>query len=263
MPVWVGTSGWQYRHWRRRFYPPEVPTARWLEYYAERFDTVEVNNAFYRLPEAHTFAEWGRRTPDGFVVAVKASRYLTHVRRLEEPAEPVGRLMERASHLGSKLGPVLLQLPPNLGAQPAALDRTLACFDPGVRVAVEFRHDSWFTEETRDLLSSRRAALCLADSPRRRTPVWRTADWGYLRLHEGRASPHPCYGRRALTTWAGRLAEHWDPAEDVYVYFNNDPQGCALRDAQVFAGAASRAGLAPSSVPASSEVTMASEAGTA
>lgn len=263
MPVWVGTSGWQYNHWRRRFYPPEVGTARWLEYYAERFDTVEVNNAFYRLPEAHTFAEWARRTPAGFVVTVKASRYLTHVRRLKEPAEPVGRLMERASHLGTKLGPVLLQLPPNLAADTGALDETLACFPAGVRVAVEFRHDSWFTDQTRAVLTDRGAALCLADSPRRRTPVWRTTDWGYLRLHEGRATPPPCYGRRALATWAERLAEHWDTTHDVYVYFNNDPQGCALRDAQVFAGLASRAGLAPTSVPASSDVRMASEAATA
>jgi uncharacterized protein YecE (DUF72 family) len=125
VPVLVGTSGWQYAHWRGRFYPEGLGQARWLEHYADRFATVESNNAFYRLPEASTFEAWAARTPPDFVMAVKASRYLTHVRRLREPEEPVHRLLDRARHLGGKLGPVLLQLPPNLQADPEALDRTL------------------------------------------------------------------------------------------------------------------------------------------
>ena len=136
MPVLVGTSGWQYRDWRGRFYPQGLAQARWLEHYAERFATVESNNAFYRLPEPATFAAWAERTPPGFVMAVKASRYLTHIKRLRDPEEPVGRLMERARHLGAKLGPVLLQLPPTLRADPATLDRTLRAFPAGTRVAV-------------------------------------------------------------------------------------------------------------------------------
>lgn len=256
MPVLIGTSGWQYRHWRGRLYPQGLAQARWLEWYAARLATVESNAAFYRLPEAHTFRAWAERTPDDFVMAVKASRYLTHVRRLRDPAEPVARLLERASALGPKLGPVLLQLPPDLRAAPELLAATLAAFPPTVRVAVEPRHDSWWTDELRALLVEHGAALCLADSPHRRTPVWRTADWGYLRLHEGRASPHPCYGRAALATWARRLAELWPPSEGhpVYVYFNNDPEGCAPRDARRFALAAARAGLEPTRVPAAAEV---------
>ena len=257
MPVWIGTSGWQYRDWRGQFYPPTLRQAGWLDHYAERFRVVEVNNAFYRLPEAETFAAWARRTPDDFVVGVKASRYLTHIRRLHEPEEAVARFLERARHLGPKLGPVLVQLPPTLPADHAALAETLACFPGDVRVAVEFRHDSWFTEETQAILRRHDAAFCLADSPKRRTPLWRTASWGYVRLHEGRSSPRPCYGRAALAGWAGRLAELFAAGDDVYAFFNNDPRGCAVRDAQRFGGAVERVGLVPTRVPASREVSVA------
>jgi len=231
-----------------------VPQARWLEHYAERFATVEVNNAFYRLPEATTFEAWAARTPPDFVAAVKVSRYLTHVKRLREPAEPVERFLSRARHLGPKLGPVLLQLPPNLVADGRALEATLDELPPDVRVAVELRHDSWFTEDTRRILVDHGAALCLADSPRRTTPYWRTADWGYVRFHEGRARPHPGYGRQALATWARRLADMWPPSADVYAYFNNDHLACAVSDARVFAMACSRAGLSPTRVPGPADV---------
>ena len=257
MPGWIGTSGWQYRDWRGRFYPDGLRQARWLEHYAGRFRTVEVNNAFYRLPEASTFAAWAQRTPDDFVVAVKASRYLTHIRRLQEPAEPVARLLERARYLGPKLGPVLLQLPPSLAADRKALAATLACFPADVRVAVEFRHDSWFTDDVRAVLEDGDVALCLADSPRRRTPEWRTASWGYVRFHEGMGAPAPCYTRSALGTWAGRLADLFGPADDLYAYFNNDPNGCAVRDAQRFAGEVEKAGLVPTRVPGAREVAVA------
>ena len=250
MALYIGTSGWQYRHWRGTFYPEGLRQAEELEYYSERSQVVEVNNAFYRLPPSSTFEKWAQRTPDDFVVGVKASRYLTHVRRLIEPSEPVGRFVDRIRHLGPKLGPVLLQLPPTLRAEPVRLDETLSLFPHGVRVAVEFRHESWFNDETRDVLGGHGAAFCLAYSPRRRTPVWRTADWAYLRLHEGRASPPPCYGRAALLTWARRLAEMWGPEADAYVFFNNDVRTCAVRDAAVFAGVARSCGLHPTRVPA-------------
>jgi uncharacterized protein YecE (DUF72 family) len=253
VPILVGTSGWQYRHWRGRLYPEALPQRAWLEHYASRFATVESNNAFYRLPEPATFAGWARRTPDDFVMAVKASRFLTHVRRLREPEEPVRRLLDHAGHLGAKLGPVLLQLPPTLRADLEALDRCLACFPPPLRVAVEPRHPSWFGDELRALLTARGAALCLADSAGPLTPLWRTADWTYLRFHRGTATPSPCYGRTALATWAGRVAELWGPAATVYAFFNNDPAGCAVRDARHFALAAARLGLSPTRVPAPTE----------
>jgi uncharacterized protein YecE (DUF72 family) len=248
--VYLGTSGWQYKDWRDRFYPGDVAQKRWLEFYAERFDTVESNNAFYRLPERRTFKDWKERTPDGFVWAVKASRFLTHMKRLNEPAEPVQRFLDRARGLGAKLGPVLLQLPPNFRADLDRLDAALERFPDRVRVAVEPRHDSWFTDECRDLLQRHGAALCLADRGSKPvTPLWRTAGWGYVRFHAGAASPQPCYGRSALRTWAERLADLYTQRTDVFVYFNNDPGGCALQDVRVFAREVERAGLRPTRVP--------------
>lgn len=257
MPVLIGTSGWQYRDWRGSFYPADLPQSRWLEHYAERFQTQEVNNAFYRLPEASTFAAWAARTPPDFVMVVKASRYLTHIKRLKEPEEAVARFVERASHLGAKLGPVLLQLPPRFPANLGRLDRTLSLFPPAWRLAVEFRDQSWFTDDCRRILERRGATFCLADSPRRHTPVWRTTDWGYVRLHEGRATPHPCYGSQALDTWAECIGETWGRDDDVFVFFNNDGRACAVRDARLFALACRRHGLAPSRTPGPRDVEVA------
>jgi uncharacterized protein YecE (DUF72 family) len=250
MPVFIGTSGWQYKDWRERFYPQGVPQRAWLEYYAERFQTVESNNAFYMLPKAETFASWAARTPDDFVMAVKMNRYLTHIKRLKESREPVERFIDHAKNLGPKLGPVLLQLPPNLKADLEHLDETLTNLGTRVRVAVEFRHETWFTADTRALLERHAAALCMADRGSHPiSPFWDTSDWTYLRFHEGLASPSPCYGRTSLRTWAKRLAESWGPEADIWVYFNNDPGGCALRDARVFAREIRRVGLEPTRVP--------------
>ena len=256
MPVKIGTSGWQYRHWMGTFYPAGLAMSRWLGFYAGCFDTVEVDSAFYWLPPADVFARWREETPEGFVMAVKASRYLTHRRRLLEPREPVARLVERASHLGPKLGPVLLQLPPTMRVDTGRLDETLASFPEGLRVAVEARHDSWDCDAVWELLARRGAAWCIADAPWRRSPVVRTADWGYLRFHEGIASPRPCYGRRALAGWASRIAQTWPEGGDVYAYFNNDSCTCAPHDAQRFAAACTREGLRPSRVPGRGAVTL-------
>jgi uncharacterized protein YecE (DUF72 family) len=256
VPLLVGTSGWQYRHWRETFYPPGTAQGRWLEYYAHRFATVESNAAFYRLPEAETFQAWADRTPSDFVMAVKVSRYLTHVRRLRDPTEPVALLVERAGRLGPKLGPALVQLPPSMRADVGRLRATLAAFPADWRVAVEFRHDSWYTDEVRAILEEHAAALCLADRLGVITPLWRTTDWTYLRFHQGRANPQPCYGRQSLAKWAERLAGQWSPAEDIYAYFNNDPRACALRDARVLARLAQSAGLLPTRVPGASEVRL-------
>jgi uncharacterized protein YecE (DUF72 family) len=230
----VGTSGWQYRDWRGPVYPAGVPQRAWLSWYATRFPTVEVNNAFYRLPERATFERWRDSTPPGFTFAVKMSRYLTHIKRLRDPAEPVARFLDRAAGLGGKLGPVLLQLPPNLPASVAALDEVLALFPRDVRVAVEPRHASWWVPAIRAVLERRGAALCWADRRGRPvTPRWRTAGFGYLRMHEGRATPRPRYGPRALRSWRDRIAREFS-GEPVYVYFNNDPGAAAVADAVAF-----------------------------
>ncbi|MGJ5750483.1 uncharacterized protein YecE (DUF72 family) [Streptomyces puniciscabiei] len=255
MTWFVGTSGWQYKDWRDLVYPAGVPARLWLEEYTRLFATVEVNNAFYRLPSRENFEAWRDRVPEDFVVAVKASRYLTHIKRLKDPEEPVDRLMSHAAGLGDRLGPVLLQLPPTLRADPMLLDACLACFPSGTRVAVEPRHDSWWTPEVRDVLSARGAALCWADVLARPvTPLWRTTDWGYVRFHQGRARPWPRYGKRSLETWVDRIATTWEQAADVYAYFNNDPGGAAVRDAVTFGRAAGRAGLTVTRVPEPAEV---------
>ena len=245
MPVLVGTSGWQYRDWRDVLYPAGLAQRNWLEYYASRYATVENNGTFYRLPGGQTFADWRARTPAEFVMAVKASRYLTHVQRL------VIRLNRSAA---------CCVRPPGLvtgwdrccSSCPRISPRTRGCStgacassprfrrpgEPGrrrrgpVRVAVEFRHDSWWTEEIREVLARHHAALCWADRLGRPvSPLWRTADWGYLRLHEGAAQPWPRYGERALTSWVQRIAGTWPDDADVFVFFNNDPGGAAVYDA--------------------------------
>lgn len=253
----VGTSGWQYRDWRPAFYPARLSPGRWLEFYAERFATVESNNAFYRLPRSTVFRAWAERTPDDFVMAVKVSRFLTHIKRLREPAEPVQRFLDRTRQLGGKLGPALLQLPPQLRADTGRLDEALAQFPSDVRVSVEFRHDSWYTAETRRLLERHGAALCLADRRGPVAPLWVTADWTYLRFHEGRASPRPCYGRAALDAWAARLADRAREWREAWVYFNNDPRCCAVANAVQFAACARRRGLAHGRVPARDAVRVA------
>ena len=254
MPLLVGTSGWQYRDWRGPFYPDRLPVARWLEHYATRFPTVENNGTFYRLAAPETFAGWQARTPAGFVMAVKASRYLTHVRRLREPAEPVVRLLGAAAGLDDRLGPVLVQLPPTMQADPGALEECLRQFTTqaaalqasrasALRVCVEFRHPSWETQQVRQILAHHNAALCWSDRRGRSLgPLWRTADWGYLRLHEGAAQPWPRYGRQALRTWLARISDSFPPEADVFAYFNNDQHAAAPADAEALVSLADRSG---------------------
>ncbi len=261
MPVLVGTSGWQYRHWRGTFYPEGVPQSRWLEYYCERFDTVELNNPFYRLPKPEMFATWRDRVPADFVIVTKMNRFVTHIRRLRDIEEPIERFLTAARHLEPKLGPVLFQFPPNLKADLDGLRTTLDVWPDEVPAAFEFRHETWFQEEeVRRLLARKNAALCWAD--RRAKPVtalWRTADWGYVRLHEGRGRPHPCYTRPSMVPWAERIAHTWGPDADVYVFFNNDPRACALRDAIVFAELVEDVGLEPTRVPNRRDVKVGGE----
>jgi uncharacterized protein YecE (DUF72 family) len=169
--------------------------------------------------------------PDGFVFAVKASRYLTHIKRLVDPQGSVDFLMERASILGDRLGPILLQLPPSMEADFDRLERTLEAFGPMVRVAVEPRHKTWFVPALCEVLRRHDAAFVLADRRSRPiTPLWFPATWTYVRMHQGRAAPRPCYGRGALRSWVDRIAG----ATDGYVYFNNDHRACAIANAVTF-----------------------------
>jgi uncharacterized protein YecE (DUF72 family) len=256
MPVLVGTSGWQYRDWRGRFYPAKLPQRLWLEHHAAQWQTVEVNNSFYRLPQREVFESWRSRTPADYVVTVKASRYLTHIKRLREPQEPVTRLMERVAALGDRAGPVLVQLPPDLQLETERLDETLACFPAGTRIAVEPRHDTWWVPELRDVLTAHGAALCWADRGSAPVaPLWRTATWGYLRLHAGGGEEIWPYDGAVLARWADLVCETWSDDEDVLVYTNNDPGGAALRDGVTLARLLRERGRTVGRVPDLSDVT--------
>ena len=235
MTLLVGTSGFDYKDWRGSFYPRFIKSGDRLAFYAEHFATVELNVTFYRMPAATAFRGWRDAVPEGFVFAVKASRYLTHIRRLVDPQQPVEFLMERASELGDRLGPILLQLPPSLEIDLERLERTLEAFGREVRVAVEPRHKSWFVPELCEVLRRHNAAFVLADRRGPITPLWSTSGWTYLRMHQGSATPRPCYGDAALRSWVDRLGALPDGAgSSGYVYFNNDHRACAVRNAAEF-----------------------------
>jgi uncharacterized protein YecE (DUF72 family) len=239
--IFVGTSGWQYRHWKERFYPEGLPQRLWLAEYASTFPTVEVNNSFYQLPKEETFDKWRETVPKPFLFAVKASRYITHIRRLRGAKESVELFWSRATHLGSHLGPVLFQLPPNFKADPGLLQDFVAVLPEGMRPAFEFRDDSWRRDDVFDSLEKAGAAWVLADRPGWRVPHIVTTGWSYVRFHQGRPV-HPGYPASKLRRWADRIASAG--ATDTFVYFNNDWLGAAPKDALAMTRLLARRGLA-------------------
>jgi uncharacterized protein YecE (DUF72 family) len=233
--VRIGCSGWAYTHWRERFYPKGLPQRQWLAYYAEHFDTVEINNTFYRLPKPSAVEGWVEQSPPGFLFAVKASRYLTHVKRLKTLDPYVSRFFEPLDRLvrSEKFGPLLWQFPANFHRNDERLSAALRALPPG-RHAFEFRHESWFADEVYELLREQGAALVIGDESSRwvSTPHVRTTDWTYIRLHHGTRGRHGNYSRPEVETWARRIAQ-WRRDTDVFVYFNNDWEGYALRNARL------------------------------
>jgi uncharacterized protein YecE (DUF72 family) len=227
----VGCSGWQYKHWRGDFYPADIPQARWLEYYAARFDTVEINNSFYRLPERATFATWRRRVPLGFQFAVKASRFLTHMKKLKDPEEPLERLFTRMGALGTRLGPVLYQLPPMWKRDDERLSHFLEALPHRARHVIEFRDPSWYAPEVLSLLERRRVALCLHDMPGAATGRERVGPFVYVRFHGATSKYGGGYSDDRLRGWADWLDEQRAAGCDVFAYFNNDVGGHAPRNA--------------------------------
>jgi len=226
--IWVGTSGWQYASWKNRFYPKGVPQRAWLEHYVTRFSVVEVNNSFYMLPKEATFDRWREASPQRFLFVVKASRYITHIRRLREAKESVDLFWSRATRLGDKLGPILFQLPPNFRVDAGLLKDFLGALPPSMRAAFEFRDDSWRIDEVHELLDRAGAAWVMADRPGWQVPIVVTGGWSYIRFHQGRAT-HPAYSPRKLRGWAERIAGL--DATDVFAFFNNDALAAAPSDA--------------------------------
>jgi uncharacterized protein YecE (DUF72 family) len=231
MQVYIGTSGWQYADWKGRFYPKEVPQKEWLPYFSARFPTVEVNNTFYMLPKPETFIRWRETSAKDFVFVVKANRYITHIRRLRDCREPLQRFNSHARRLGRKLGPILFQLPPNLKADVELLESFLKLLPRSMRAAFEFRHPTWDTPEVNEALDRRGCALVIPDRPGDRPRDVVTGGWTYLRFHQGRLAA-PGYARSKLARYADALADM--EAGEAWVFFNNDPQGAAVRDARTF-----------------------------
>jgi uncharacterized protein YecE (DUF72 family) len=232
-PARIGCSGWNYDDWRGPFYPPKEPRRRWLELYAERFDTVEVNTTFYRLPKRDAVAAWVKQTPEHFVFAVKASRYLTHIRRLQDLDQGIARFYERIEPLieHRRLGPVLWQLPGNFKRDDERLDRWAAALPQGTHT-IEFRHPSWFVPEVMDALRARGIALTIGDHPQRPFQTHEaTADWRFIRFHYGSRGRAGNYSATELDTWARRIAQ-WRRRETLWVYFNNDWRGFAPANAR-------------------------------
>jgi uncharacterized protein YecE (DUF72 family) len=232
LPVHVGCSGWNYSSWRGAVYPPGMPASRWLARYAELFDTVEVNATFYRLIAREAVARWVAQTPAGFVFAVKASRYLTHVKRLSGIGQGLARFYERIEPLieADRLGAVLWQLPESFRRDDARLAGALAALPAG-RHAFEFRHPSWFAPEVYELLRERHAALVIGDHPDRPFQAHvLTASWSYVRFHYGAHGRNGNYSAGDLAAWAERL-EPWRPRAELFLYFNNDWSAFAPRNA--------------------------------
>jgi uncharacterized protein YecE (DUF72 family) len=229
--VRIGCSGWQYRHWKGSFYPADLPQSRWFEHYASVFDTVEVNNTFYRLPEIATFEAWRRRAPPGFLFALKASRFLTHMKKLRDPREPLARFFERARSLGGCLGPVLYQLPPGWPKNLQRLEEFLAALPSGANAVLEFRDPSWYADDVFALLERAGVALCLHDMRGSESPRRFVGPFTYVRFHGSGARYGGRYPDEVLAKWAEVLAVRAREGMNVFAYFNNDSGGHAPRDA--------------------------------
>ena len=229
--IWIGTSGWHYKHWLGNFYPERLPASRMLAHYIQHFDTVELNNTFYQLPRATSLSTWRDSTPPGFRFAVKGSRFLTHMKKLNNAQDGLQRFLDAVDVLGPKLGPVLFQLPPNWEIDPDRLAAFLAILPRHLRCTFEFRNPTWNTPQIYELLAQHNAAYCIYDLAGYLSPIQVTADFCYIRLHGPGGKYQGSYSDPALEEWARRIDQWRNTLAAVYVYFDNDDSGYAPRDA--------------------------------
>ena len=227
----IGCSGWNYRHWRGLFYPDGLPVKRWFAHYAAVFDTVEINNSHYRLPEAEVFDSWREAAPPDFLYAVKASRFLTHHKKLNDPQEPIDRLLSRARHLGDRLGPLLYQLPPRWRLDFARLRDFLDQLPRDVVHVLEFREPSWMTDPVFALLEERGVSFCTHDMPGLDVPRLAVGPVAYVRFHGTTGKYVGRYPLKTLESWHGWMREQATAGRQVFAYFNNDIHGHAIEDA--------------------------------
>jgi len=236
LQYYIGTSGWHYDHWRHLFYPDKLPKAKWLEFYSRHFTTVELNNSFYRLPSEEAFANWRDSSPANFTFAVKVSRFITHIKRLKNSEEPVDTFLGRAKILEEKLGPLLYQLPPNMHRDDDRLDYFLSILPPGLKHVLEFRHQSWLDNGVFEILRRHNVGLCVFDMPDLTCPLVATADFAYIRFHGSTGLYFSCYSDEELADWAKRLSGLAPEVKEVYIYFNNDAEAFAVRNAMTLGG---------------------------
>jgi uncharacterized protein YecE (DUF72 family) len=229
--VWIGTSGWHYKHWVGRFYPPRTPASKMLPYYVDRFNTVELNNSFYHLPKEPALHYWKDSTPEGFCFAVKGSRFLTHMKKLKDPEVGLARFMSAVAVLGDRLGPILFQLPPNWELNLERLKLFLQALPRYHRYAFEFRDPSWEVKSVYELLERHNAAFCVFDLAGYQSPLKITADFAYIRLHGPGGKYQGSYSDHALGGWARQLSEWQRRLRSIYCYFDNDDSAYAAFNA--------------------------------
>lgn len=229
---YVGTSGWVYLHWRNVFYPPKLAQSKWLEFYTDHLSSVELNNSFYRLPSERSFSNWRDTSPDGFRYAVKVSRFITHMKRLKDVAEPLETFVNRARNLSEKLGPLLYQLPPNMHRNDELLESFLSVLPNEFRHVIEFRHETWFDEKVFDTLRRHNIGFCVFDMPGFPCPLLATSDFAYIRFHGSSMLYLSSYTDDELDKWAKRILLLAENLNAIYIYFNNDAEGFAVRNAQ-------------------------------
>jgi uncharacterized protein YecE (DUF72 family) len=233
----IGTSGYHYKHWRGPFYPAKIPASKMLDFYAKHFDTVELNNSFYRLPAETCFEEWKISTPPNFVFAVKASRFLTHNKKLKDPENALENLLPRAAHLGPKLGPILFQLPPRWQVNQERLKSLLKILPRSLRYAFELRDQSWIKPEIEKVLERYGAAFCIYELAGYHSPLTVTTDFAYVRLHgPGPGKYQNSYEQSRLRRWSDQIHEWAKRLRAVYIYFDNDQAGFAARNAMTLKG---------------------------
>ena len=233
---YVGTSGWHYEHWRDRFYPEGLSKGEWLKFYASHFNTVELNSSFYRLPSESAFAVWYNSSPANFTFAVKVSRFITHIKRLKDTEEAVNKFTNRARILREKLGPLLYQLPPNMHRNDKVLDSFLSILPREMKHVFEFRHQSWLEEEVFQILRKYNAGFCVFDMSSASCPVVATADFAYVRFHGSTGLYFSCYSDEELADWTRKLTSLASNLETIYIYFNNDAEAFAVRNAMTLRG---------------------------
>ena len=229
--IHIGTSGWHYKHWQGPFYPKDVPTERYLEYYSKLFHTVEINNTFYNLPDKKTIREWRESVPAEFIFSVKASRYITHMKKLKDPRKPVEKFIDTVKLLKDKLGPILFQLPPRWRVNPERLETFVESLPSSYRYAFEFRDPSWFDSRIYEILEKYNKSFCIYEIGGLTSPRIVTADFVYIRLHGPDGPYRGQYKTDVLREWAGELSRWKSQDKDIYFYFDNDEAGYAPQDA--------------------------------